>query len=87
MTYMKSLFGALAIMTASGMILDFDFVESDNETYVRVWSPAKYDSTNLRKQVGTILSHQIDERHVLVVSTSQPGPDLETVPLEDRANE
>ena len=70
MTYVKSLFGALAIMMASGMILDFEFVESDNETYIRVWSPADRDSTHLRKHVGTILSNYIDERHVLVVSTS-----------------
>jgi hypothetical protein len=68
MTYVKSLFGALAIMMASGMILDFEFVESDSETYVLVWSPADGDSTHLRKHVGTILSHQLDERHVLVVS-------------------
>jgi hypothetical protein len=68
MTYVKSLFGALAIMMASGMILDFEFVESDSETYIRVWSPADGDSTYLRKHVGTILSPHIDERHVLVVS-------------------
>jgi hypothetical protein len=55
-----------------GSFVDFEFVESDNETYVRVWSPSEYDRTNLRKQVGIIVSHQIDERHVLVVSTSQP---------------
>jgi hypothetical protein len=41
MTCVKSLFGALAIMMASGMILDFEFVESDNETYIRVWSPRR----------------------------------------------
>jgi hypothetical protein len=70
MTYVKSLFGALAIMMASGMILDFEFVESDSETYIRVWSPADRDSTHLRKHVGTILSNHIDERHVLVVSAS-----------------
>jgi hypothetical protein len=70
MTYVKSLVGALAIMMASGMILDFEFVESDNETYIRVWSPAGRDSTHLRKHVGTILSNHVDERHVLVVSSS-----------------
>jgi len=68
MTYVKSLFGALAIMMASGMILDFELVESDSETYIRVWSPADRDCTHLRKHVGTILSNCIDERHVLVVS-------------------
>ena len=70
MTYVKSLVGALAIMMASGMILDFEFVESDNETYIRVWSPAGRDSTHLRKHVGTILSNHVDERHILVVSSS-----------------
>jgi len=64
----KSLFGALAIMMASGMILDFELVESDSETCIRVWSPADCDSAHLRKHVGTILSNHIDERHVLVVS-------------------
>src|SRR3981189_2494180 len=47
-TYVKSLFGALAIMMASGMILDFEFVDSDGETYIRVWSPADRNSTHLR---------------------------------------
>ena len=73
MTYAKSLFGALATMMASGMILDFEFIELDNETYIRVWSPADGDSTHLRKHVGTILSNHIDERHVLVVSEDRAG--------------
>jgi len=63
----------LAIMMASGMILDFEFVESDSETYVRVWFPADGDSTHLRKHVGTILSNHIDEQHVLVVSEDGAG--------------
>lgn len=70
MTYVKSLFGALAIMMASGMILDFELVESDSETYIRVWSAADGDNTHLQKRVGAILSQYIDEQHVLVVSTS-----------------
>lgn len=37
--YVKSLFGALAGTMASGMILDFEFVKSDSEIYVLVWSP------------------------------------------------
>jgi hypothetical protein len=70
MAYVKSLVGALAIMMASGMILDFEILESDRETYVRVWSPANRDSSQLRNHLGTILSNHIDELHILVVSAS-----------------
>jgi len=60
--------GALAIMMASGTIADFEVYEADNETFVRVWSPAGQSGASLQKQVAAILPGHVEERHVEVVS-------------------
>jgi hypothetical protein len=67
MSYLRTIAGTLAIMMASWMIVDFELIESGNETYVRVWSPADQDGADLRKQVAAMLPRDIHERHVIVV--------------------
>jgi hypothetical protein len=69
MAYMKTIVGALTIMMASGIIVDFDVTEVDNEVYVRVWSPEDGRARpHLQKHVAAVLPTRIEERHVSVVS-------------------
>jgi len=58
--------GALTIMMASGTVLDFDVSESDNETFVRIWSSPDQDGSRVKKHVVAILPSHVEERHVLV---------------------
>lgn len=66
MNYLKAAAGALAIMTASGMIADFDVSIWDNDIYVTVWSADDQSDARLRKQVVAMLPNVIDESRVFV---------------------
>jgi hypothetical protein len=70
MARMKSIIGALSIMMASGVIADFDVLESESEVLVRVWSTDRRDVKHLRKHVAAILPLHVDEEHVTVIATS-----------------
>ena len=68
MAYMKTIVGALTIMMASGIIVDFDVTEVDNEVYVRVWSPEDGRlRPHLQKHVAAVLLSRVEERHIIVV--------------------
>jgi hypothetical protein len=71
MTYTRTIVGALSIMMASGLIADFDVVETGREVYVRVWSIDGRDPLHLQKHVAAILPPHIHERHVTVVIPSE----------------
>ena len=66
MNYLKAVAGALAIMTASGMIADYDVLEWDNDIYVTVWSVDDQPDLKLRKHVASILPNGIDESRIFV---------------------
>jgi uncharacterized OsmC-like protein len=66
MDYLKAAAGALAIMTASGMIADFDLSVWDNDIYVTVWSADDQPDGKLRKHVAAVLPGGIDESRVFV---------------------
>ncbi len=66
MDYLKAAAGALAIMTASGMIADFDVSVWDNDIYVTVWSADDLPDGKLRKDVAAALPKAIDESRVFV---------------------
>ena len=67
MSYLKAAAGALAIMTASGMIADFDVGDLNDTVYVRVWSVDDQSDARLRKQVAAMLPGEIGESRVFVV--------------------
>jgi hypothetical protein len=66
MAYLKAIAGALAIMAASGMIVDFDLTEKGREIHVRVWSGDHTDA-DLRKDVAVLLTRYVvgDKRIVV----------------------
>lgn len=66
MNYLKAAAGALAIMTAAGMIADFDVSVWDDDIYVTVWSADDEPDAKLRKHVAAILPSVIDESRVFV---------------------
>lgn len=66
MNYLKAAAGALAIMTASGMIADFDVSVWDDDIYVTVWSADDQSDSKLRKHVAAMLPTVIDESRVFV---------------------
>ncbi len=66
MNYLKAAAGALAIMTASGMIADFDVSVWDNDIYVTVWSADDQPDARLRRHVAALLPDGIDESRVFV---------------------
>lgn len=63
---LKAVAGALAIMTASGMIADFDVAVWNDDVYVTVWSADDQSDARLRKQVAAMLPNVIDESRVFV---------------------
>jgi len=66
MTYLKAIAGALAIMAASGMIVDYDLTERDREIHVRVWSADQTDA-DLRKDVAVLLTrYVVDDKKIVV---------------------
>jgi hypothetical protein len=67
MNYLKAAAGALAIMTAAGMIADFDVSEWNNELYVTVWSASDQPDAKLRRDVAALLPNVIDESRVFVM--------------------
>jgi len=71
MTYLKTVAGALAIMMASGMIVDFEVSVRGNEMDVRVWAPEDQTDSRLRKQVAALLSRHVDEGHVIVIPSNR----------------
>jgi hypothetical protein len=67
--YMNTIVGSLTIMMASGLIVDFEVTEVDNEVYVRVWSSDHGRARqHLQKQIAAILPPRIEEHHVTVVN-------------------
>ena len=66
MNYLKAVAGALAIMTAAGMIADFDVSVWDDDIYVTVWSADDQSDSRLRKQVAAMLPNVIDENRIFV---------------------
>jgi hypothetical protein len=69
MGYMNTTVGALTIMMASGLIVDFEVTEVDNEVYVRVWSSNDGRARqHLQKQMAAILPPRVEEHHVTVVN-------------------
>lgn len=66
MNYLKAAAGALAIMTASGMIADFDVSVFDDDIYVTVWSVDDQPDSKLRKHVAAVLPNVIDETRIFV---------------------
>lgn len=67
MNYLKAVAGALAIMTAAGMIADFDVSVWDDDIYVTVWSADDdQPDSRLRKHVAAMLPNVIDESRVFV---------------------
>jgi hypothetical protein len=66
MNYLKAAAGALAIMTASGMIADFDLSVWDDDIYVTVWSADDQPDAKLRKHVAAMLPGAIGESRVFV---------------------
>lgn len=66
MNYLKAAAGALAIMTASGMIADFDVSVFDDNIYVTVWSADEVSDSKLRKDVAAMLPGTIGESRVFV---------------------
>lgn len=67
MNYFKAAAGALAIMMASGMIVDFDVSERDNDLYITVWSVDDQSDGRLRKHVAAMLPGTIDEARISVL--------------------
>jgi hypothetical protein len=67
MSYLKTAAGALAIITASGMIADYDVGEFNDTIYVRIWSMDDQSDARLRKQVAAMLPVSIGESRVFVV--------------------
>jgi hypothetical protein len=66
MAYLKAIAGALAIMAASGMIVDYDLTERDREIHVRVWSAEQPDA-DLRKDVAVLLTrYVVDDKRIVV---------------------
>lgn len=65
MAYLKAIAGVLAIMAASGMILDYDLAEKDSEIRVRVWLPEEF-SGDLRQDVALFLARDIGHRTIVV---------------------
>ncbi|HWV40621.1 hypothetical protein [Pseudorhodoplanes sp.] len=63
---LKAAVGALAIMTASGMIADFDVAVWGNDIYVTVWSADDQPDSKLRKHVVAALPKGIDESRVFI---------------------
>src|SRR5437016_3232339 len=59
--------GALSIMVGAGTIADYEVVEADNKTLVRIWPADRRDDARLRKQVAALLPDDVEERHVVVV--------------------
>ena len=51
-------------------VVDFELLETENETYVRVWTPDEQDGSDLRKQIAAILPGDLQERHIIVVSNA-----------------
>lgn len=67
MAYLKAIAGALAIMAASGMIVDFDLTEKDREIHVRVWSADDQTDADLRKDVAVLLTrYVVDDKRIVV---------------------
>lgn len=66
MNYLKAAAGALAIMTAAGMIADFELLEWDNDIYVTVWSVDDQPDLRLRKHVAAMLPNAIDESRIFI---------------------
>ena len=69
MVYLKAIAGALAIMAASGMIVDFDLTEKDREIHVRVWSGDDQTDADLRKDVAVLLTRYVNDRKIVVTET------------------
>lgn len=67
MTNVKAMIGALAIMMAAGMIVDFDVTDNEDSMVVRVWSPGDDDDASLRGHVAALLSPHLGEGRVVVV--------------------
>ena len=67
MNYFKAAAGALAIMMASGMIVDFDVSERDNDLHITVWSVDDQSDGRLRKHVAAMLPGTIDEARISVL--------------------
>lgn len=65
----KAMLGALAIMMAAGMIVDFELAASDDDIVVRVWSTEDSDDqdASLRRHVEALLSPHIGDGSVVVV--------------------
>ena len=68
MIYMNTIVGSLTIMMASGLIVDFEVTEVDNEVYVRVWSSDGRARQHLQKQIAAILPPRVEEHHVTVMN-------------------
>ena len=69
MGYMNTTVGALTIMMASGLIVEFEVTRVDNEVYVRVWSSDDGRARqHLQKQIAAILPERVEEHHVTVVN-------------------
>lgn len=66
MNYPKAAAGTLAIMTASGMIADFDVSIWNDDIYVTVWSADDLPDIKLRKHVAAMLPNVIDESRIFV---------------------
>jgi hypothetical protein len=66
MAYLKTIAGALAIMAASGMIVDFDLSERDREIHVRVWSADDHSTADLPKDVAVLLTRYVGDKRVVV---------------------
>jgi hypothetical protein len=71
MAYLKAIAGALAIMAASGMIVDFDLTEKDREIHVRVWSTDDQTDADLRKDVAVLLTRYVADDKRIVVTENQ----------------
>lgn len=70
MANLKAIAGALAIMAASGMIVDFDLTEKDREIHVRVWSADEQADADLRKDVAVLLTRYVIDNKKIVVTES-----------------
>jgi hypothetical protein len=66
MDHLKVAVGALVIMTASGMIADFDVSVFEEKIYVTVWSADEESDAKLRRHVAARLPSVIGEARVFV---------------------
>jgi hypothetical protein len=66
MHYLKATVGSLIIMTAAGMIADFDVSIFDNDIYVTVWSTDEQSDAKLRRHVAAMLPRVVDESRIFV---------------------